>query len=116
LRALLVGVPTDPGPPGDPQQPGHPLATDPQTHPEPELGMGSWGSVGASRHRVDVHDRVAQIGVLKIAVGQVSIVPLVVARSGDPEHPAGHRDIDPVVGKLADQPEHYFGRTFSLAK
>jgi hypothetical protein len=37
-------------------------------------------------------------------------------RAGYAEQPAGHRDVDPVVGEFVDQPERYFGRTFSLAK
>jgi hypothetical protein len=32
------------------------------------------------------------------------------------EHPAGHRDVETVVGEFTDQREDYFGRTFSRAK
>ena len=46
----------------------------------------------------------------------ITVAPLVVARSGHLEHPAGHRDVDAVVGEFTDQPEYYFGRTFSRAK
>ena len=43
-------------------------------------------------------------------------LPFVIAGPGHAKHPAGHRDIDTVVGEFVDQPERYFGRTFSLAK
>ena len=33
----------------------------------------------------------------------------------DVQHPAGHRDVHPVGGKLLDQPESHSGRTFSGA-
>src|SRR5882757_584495 len=42
--------------------------------------------------------------------------PVVVAGSRHIEHPAGHRDINVVVGEFTDQREYYFGRTFSRAK
>jgi hypothetical protein len=38
------------------------------------------------------------------------------AGAGDTKNPAGHRDADAVGGELTDQPEPYFGRTFSRAK
>ncbi len=42
--------------------------------------------------------------------------PLVVARGRDIQDPARHRDGEPVGGKLTNEPEACFGRTFSRAK
>jgi hypothetical protein len=44
------------------------------------------------------------------------VLPFVIAGTGHAEQPAGHRDVDTVVGEFMDQPERYFGRTFSFAK
>ncbi len=61
-------------------------------------------------------DRLAQLNVGDRASRGRPGQPLVVARARHPQHPAGHRDIDPVSGELTDQPEPYFGSTFSRAK
>ncbi len=68
------------------------------------------------RCRVDVADLVSQIGVGDVAGRRAAAAPLVVARAGDVQNPAGHRDVEAVGGELLDQPEPYFGRTFSRAK
>ena len=65
---------------------------------------------------MDVDDGVRQIGVLEVTVRGRSVAPLVVARPRDLQDPAGHRDIEAVRGELLDQPEPYFGSTFSCAK
>jgi hypothetical protein len=100
-------------------QPGHAFATATQTQPEPEFGVHPWGPIGAPRVAVHLEDGVGQPGVVDIAGRGRSVPPLVVARPGHLQHPAGHRDIDSqigVVGELTDQPEPYFGSTFSRAK
>jgi hypothetical protein len=51
----------------------------------------------------------------EIPVGGPAGTPLVVSRSRDLQHPAGHRDGE-VAAELVDQPEPYFGSTFSFAK
>ena len=111
----LVPV-ADPAQAGDPQQPGDPFPADPDPHPEPQLGMDPGGSVGTARHGVDVDDGVRQISVLEITCRGWSVAPLVVARPRDLQDPAGHRDVEAVVGELLDQPEPYSGSTFSGAK
>jgi hypothetical protein len=40
----------------------------------------------------------------------------VVALAADAKNPAGHRDVEAVVGEFTDEREDYFGRTFSRAK
>ena len=102
--------------PGDPQQPRDPLAAHPHPEPEPELGVHPRRPVGAAGVTVDVHDRVGQIGVLKVPPRRCPVPPLIEPRPRDLEDPAGHRDVEPVAGKLLDQPEPYFGSTFSRAK
>ena len=42
-------------------------------------------------------------------------LPLVEGLSAEAEHPAGHRDREPLGGKVKDQRELHFGRA-SLAK
>jgi hypothetical protein len=42
--------------------------------------------------------------------------PFVIAGRGYLQHPVGHRDGNAVAGEFADQPECYFGRTFSQAR
>ena len=98
------------------QQPGDPLAADTDLPAQPQLGVHSRRAVAASGLGVDVHDLVGQVRVVDVAVGRWPVTPLVVARSGHLQHPAGHRDVDAVAGELTDQPEHYFGSTFSRAK
>lgn len=90
LPAAPLALVTYPGDPREPHQPGNSLATDRQTQSETELGIDS-----RRGHALE---------------------PVVVARALDAQDPAGHRDIEPVIGQLLDQPEPYFGSTFSLAK
>jgi hypothetical protein len=42
--------------------------------------------------------------------------PFVVSLASNIQYPAGHRDVESVVGEFLDQRENYFGRTFSRAK
>ncbi len=65
---------------------------------------------------MDVSDLVQQVGVIPVPVGDCPSEPLVVARTGHLQHPAGHCDVDLLAAQLLDQPERYFGRTFSRAK
>jgi hypothetical protein len=48
-------------------EPSHPFATDPGADPT-ELAVNARGSIGGSRARVDVPDRVGQIGVFDAAI------------------------------------------------
>jgi len=65
---------------------------------------------------VDVDDDVEQVGVGDVTGRGWPQAPLVVPRPGDLQDPARHRDIEAVSGELVDQPEPYFGSTFSRAK
>jgi hypothetical protein len=42
--------------------------------------------------------------------------PFVVCLAPNIQYPAGHRDVESVVGEFLDQRENHFGRTFSRAK
>ncbi len=81
-----------------------------------ELGMHTAVAVGAVGSGVHVVDRVHEVGLLEITVAGLAAQPFVVPRRRDLQHPAGHRDGNPVRGKLLDYREHYFGSTFSRAK
>lgn len=116
LATLAVSVPADPGTTSHPQQPRDAFATDPDPERHLQLGVDPRGPIGAAGHGVDVDDSVRQVGIGGVAVRQRSSPPLIEPRSGHSQHPAGHRDINPVVGEFLDQPERHFGRTFSLAK
>ena len=85
-------------------------ASEPQLEPDPR------STVGRSRRTVDVADLVGQIGIGDITRRWTTTAPFVVTRARDIQNPAGHRDVEAVSGKLLDQPEPYFGRTFSRAK
>ena len=61
-----------------------------------------------------VHRR--QLRVIAVTGAGRPAAPFVKARGRDLQDPAGHRDREPVGGKLLDQPEPYFGRMFSRAK
>jgi hypothetical protein len=59
---------------------------------------------------VDVDRGVDEVGVVPVALADGVGAPLVEGLLGEPEHPAGHRDRDPVGGQVHDQREHHFGR------
>src|SRR4051794_2038672 len=90
------------------------FTTSPQ--PEGQFGVHPRRPVRISRLLVDFGDVFQQQFVVLVAGRRWTVVPFVVARAGNAEQPAGHRDVDTVVGEFMDQPERYFGRTFSLAK
>ena len=113
--AALAAV-ADPGDTDDAHQPRHPFAAGPNPATQPQLGMNARCAVGAARGPMHLADLISQHRVIDIASRRPATEPLVVARPRNLEHPAGHRDIDTVSGKLLDQPEPYFGRTFSRAK
>jgi hypothetical protein len=59
---------------------------------------------------VDVDRGVDEVGVVPVALADRVRAPLVEGLLGEPEHPTGHRDRDPVGGQVCDQREHHFGR------
>ena len=65
---------------------------------------------------MDFGDVFEQQFVVLVTGRRRTVVPFVVAGTGNAEQPTGHRDVNTVVGEFMDQPERYFGRTFSLAK
>ena len=97
-------------------QPCDALLADMNTEPEPQLGQHPRRPVGSARVAVNLpnghRERLVRDRARRWWPGR----PLVVARRRDLQEPAGHRDRDSVGGKLLDQPEPYFGSTFSLAK
>jgi hypothetical protein len=108
LRSVPPLVPVrNPALADQPHQPGHPFTADPDPHPEAQLGVHLRRAVGAARHRVHVDDGDGQVGVLEVTPGRWPGPPLVVPRPRQVQHPAGHRDVDPVRGELSDQPEPY---------
>jgi hypothetical protein len=116
--ASLAAV-AQPRGPGQAHQPGDALATHSDVLGEPQLGVHPRRPISTPRHLVDVDDGVGQVYVGEVPARQRTPAPLLVARTRHSQHPAGHRDIDVqvgVVGEFLDQPERYFGRTFSRAK
>ena len=97
-------------------QPCDALLPDVNTEPEPQLGQHPRGTIGAARLPMDSSDRGRERRVSDRARRRRPSDPFVVARGRHPEEPAGHRDGNPVRGELLDQPEPYFGSTFSRAK
>ena len=81
-----------------------------------QFGVDPPDSVGRPGSGMNLDDRVQQIRVLDVAARGWPLGPLVVARGRDAQDPARHRDGEPVGGKLMNEPEPYFGRTFSRAK
>lgn len=60
---------------------------------------------------VDRTGSVDEMRVVLITLRDRIAAPLVERLSRESEHPAGHRDGNPVVGKVEDQREHHFGLT-----
>jgi len=58
---------------------------------------------------VSLERSVGEHGVLVVTIRAGTPEPLVVALGRELEHPAGHRDGDPVSGQLADQRVFHFG-------
>ena len=97
-------------------EPGHPLLVHHQPQAQCQFGMHPRRPVGFSRLLVDFGDAFEQQCVVLVAGRRRTVVPFVITGPGHAEQPTGHRDINTVVGEFVDQPERYFGRTFSLAK
>jgi len=88
----------------------------PQLVGQPELGVAAAHAVGGAGPVMDSAQPGDQVRVLEVTGRGGPVPPLVVARRGDLQDPAGHRDREPGLGELTDQPEPYFGSTFSRAK
>ena len=97
-------------------EPGHPLLVHDQAQAQRELGVHPRRAVAATRIGVDLLDVFEEQFVVLVSGRGRTVVPFIESRPGNVEQPAGHHDIDTVVGEFSDQPERYFGRTFSLAK
>ena len=89
-------------------QPGDAFAADPNAAAEPQLEPDPRRAIGRPRRGVDVADLVGEVCVFDVASRRPATSPLVIARAGDVQNPAGHRDVQAVSGELLDQPEPYF--------
>jgi hypothetical protein len=65
---------------------------------------------------VDLFDVFEQQFVLLVPRRRRPVSPYVISGSGNAQQPAGHRDVESVIGEFSDQPVRYFGRTFSRPK
>lgn len=61
--------------------------------------------------RMHVHCGVDQVRVVPVPLANRVPAPGVVRRRGEAEHPARHRDRDPLAGEIADQGIHHSGFT-----
>ena len=84
--------------------------------PRAQLGVDAGGAATGAGPGVDFPDYLHQLPVAQFPRRLGAAEPVVESRSRYVQHPAGHRDRYSIVGKLTDQREDYFGRTFSRAK
>src|SRR5439155_5667767 len=102
---------------GGAHESGDALEVDRQPEPHGQLGVRAWRPVRLHvRIRVDFLDVLEKQFVLLFPRRRRPVFPFVISGSGHAKQPAGHRDIDIVIGEFSDQPVRYFGRTFSRAK
>ena len=81
---------------------------------DPVFGMQLIGDEAVAEGRVigvDLTSGIDQVRVGPVPIGDRVGSPLVEALGGEPEHPAGHLDGDPVEGKVTDQRVDHFGFT-----
>jgi hypothetical protein len=102
--AAVVAPVTDTGQAGGAHEAGHSLPTAGQPEPQAQLGVHPGCAVSAAGGRMHLGDRGGQLLVGDDTGTGGAAAPLVEARTGDPQHPAGHRDVDAVRGELMDQP------------
>jgi hypothetical protein len=86
-------------------QPMNPLDVHRHAEPEHELGVHPRRAVGAARFGVDPLDVFEEQLVLLAPRRVEPGGPFVVAGPRHVQYPAGHRDIDVVVGEFTDQRE-----------
>ncbi len=96
-------------------QPLYPAPAHAQPPPEGQFGVHPSCAISAAGRPVHVDDHIEQVRVVDVAGRRWTRDP-VVARAGHLQYPARHRGRQALRGELADEPEPYFGRTFSLAK
>lgn len=101
--------------PSQPHQTFDSAVTDPQPPTQNQFGMHTANPVGSPRGGMQDADLIDQVRVGEVPIRRATGTPLVVSRRRDLQHPASHRDRE-VAAELVDQPEPYFGSTFSLAK
>ena len=102
--------------PVQPHQPCDAFPGNVDAESEPQLGEHPRRPIRLPRVGMNAPDRGRQLAVGDGPRRRWPVSPVVVAGGRDVQEPAGHRDGDTVSGELADQPEPYFGRTFSRAK
>ncbi len=102
---------------GSAHESGDALGVDRQPESHGQLGVHAGRPVCLHvRVCVDFLDVFEKQFVLLFPRRRRPVFPFVVSGSGNAKQPAGHRDIDIVIGEFSDQPVRYFGRTFSRAK
>src|SRR5690606_33454224 len=97
-------------------QPRHALASDSHPSPKAQFRMDPGSAIGATRLEVNLPDRGRQRLIRYCPRRRDTVTPGVVAGPRNLKHPARHRDGEAIGGELVDEPEAYFGRTFSRAK
>src|SRR5690348_5678784 len=115
-QVLPAFAPVDALQPGLAHKLGDALAIHLLAFAQHQLGVHPRPPVGAPRFGMYFADQLHQLPVACFPRRLRPPEPFIVAGRGYLQHPAGHRDGNTIGGELADQPECYFGRTFSRAK
>lgn len=101
---------------GQAHQARNPFASHPDPKAESELRLNTGSTIGATRLEVNLSDRGRQRLIRYCPRRRDTVTPGVVAGPRYLKHPARHRDGEAIGGELVDEPEPYFGSTFSRAK
>jgi hypothetical protein len=98
-------------------EPLDPLAGNPDTSAEAQLGVHPRTAIGAPGLAVDLGDRAAQLDVLPGPMRRIELTgaPLIKTGGRHLHRTAGRRDRQ-IRATLGDEGEHHFGSTFSRAK
>jgi hypothetical protein len=101
--------------PSQPHQTLDSAMTDPQASTQDQFRVDTANPVGSPRGGMQGADLIDQVRVGEVPGRRTTGTPLVASRRRNLQHPASHRDGE-VAAELVDQPEPYFGSTFSFAK
>ena len=114
--ATTTAAPMDPRDVRLAHQALHPLAGAAELLAEPQLGMDPWGAIGAAAHRPDVDDRVGEIGVVEVLVGDGLGLPGIEARGRHPHDPTADRHGQVRAGPGDEGVDHFGPGLASFAK
>ena len=106
----------DPGQAVAAHQPGDLATAHPRRAPQDQLRVHPPNAIGLPGCGMDLDNLVEQVGIVDVTATGWPVAPLVVTGGRDPQDPARHRNREPLGGELTDEPETYFGSTFSRAK